>query len=283
MGKNNIKKIFYLFLYILICLNFNACIGSIPTPSERKSNAFSLIENKNNIFEKDIKTSNFNLFSFHKIINNCENHTINIYIEGDGLSWISRNQISSNPTPINPISLKLMLNDTKSNCNIYIARPCQYINSNICEEKYWTNERFSKKIIDSYNEVLTTIKKEFSNSKFEIVGYSGGAAISLLVANGRDDVKSIITIAGNLDIEKWVKIQNILPLNGSLNPADFSKNLENIKQHHLIGSNDKIIPKEIFFSYQSRFENKEFISYSIHNATHNCCWEEIYKDYFQFE
>lgn len=281
MGKNNIKKIFYLFLYILICLNFNACIGSIPTPIERKSNAFSLIENKNNISEKDIKTSNFNLFSFHKIINNCENHTINIYIEGDGLSWISRNQISSNPTPINPISLKLMLNDTKSNCNIYIARPCQYINSNICEEKYWTSHRFNDKVIQSYNEALDIIKKEYKNSNFNLIGYSGGAAVALLTASKRDDINSITTIAGNLDTDAWTKMHNISSLNSSLNPSDFSTKLENIKQHHLIGTNDDIVPKEVFLSYISKFENKKNITYSMHEATHNCCWEDIYTNYLK--
>lgn len=277
MNKNNIKTFFTLFLFSFY---LTACIGSIPTPNERKSNIFFLIEDKNNIFQKDIKTSNFNLFSFHNIINNC-NSTINIFIEGDGLSWVSRNQISSNPTPINPVALKLMLNDTKSNCNIYMARPCQYLNSDICEKKYWTSHRFDTKVIESFNEALDAIKNDNKNIAFNLIGYSGGATVALLIASNRNDINSITTIAGNLDTEAWTKMHNISRLDGSLNPADFSKKLENIKQHHLIGTNDSIIPKEVFQSYNNKFENKKNITYSMHDATHNCCWEDIYKNYLK--
>lgn len=265
----------YIFVFMVV-LFFSACSSKIPSLEDRKNIAQSLINDKS-VVQKDIKTDNFTLFSFQKVSNECKN-SIKIYIEGDGLSWISRNVISSNPTPLNPTSLKLMLLDDSS-CKIYIARPCQYTISNICEEKYWTNERFSKEILDSFNEALNSIKNEQKNNSFDLIGYSGGGAIATLLASQRDDIEKIVIIAGNLDIEKWTNIHNISSLNGSLNPADFTKNLENIKQHHLIGKDDKIIPKEIFFSYQNRFKNKEFITYSIEKATHNCCWEEIYKDY----
>ena len=82
-----------------------------------------------------------------------------------------------------------------------------------------------------------------------------------------------------MDIEEWNRIKNISKLNGSLNPADFTQSLENIKQYHLIGSNDKIIPKEIFFSYQNRFKNKKNIEYFIYESDHSCCWEKIYQGY----
>ena len=134
-----------------------------------------------------------------------------------------------------------------SSCKVYLARPCQYINSNSCEEKYWTSHRFNLKVIESYQEVLNNLKKEYSNAKFDLVGYSSGGAIVTLLASFRDDINSITTVARNLDIEEWSRIKNISKLNGSLNPADFTQSLENIKQYHLIGSNDKIIPKEIFF------------------------------------
>ncbi|WP_066358131.1 alpha/beta fold hydrolase [Aliarcobacter cryaerophilus] len=267
------KHFYFVFMVVLF---FSGCSSKIPTLEDRKNIAQSLINDKS-VVQKDIKTDTFTLFSFQKVSNECKN-SIKIYIEGDGLSWISRNVISSNPTPLNPTSLKLMLLDDSS-CKIYIARPCQYTTSTICEEKYWTNERFSKEILDSFNEALNSLKKEYSNHNFNLLGYSGGGAIVTLLASQRNDINSITTIAGNLDIEKWTNIHNISSLNGSLNPADFSNTLENIKQHHLIGEDDKIIPKEIFFSYQSKFRNKKNITYSLHKATHNCCWEDIYKKY----
>lgn len=281
MNNNTIKIIFKAFFNSSYILFFTGCINNIPTPTERKTNTLALIESKKDMLQKEIKTSTFNLFSLQKISISCENTAINIYVEGDGLSWISRNQISSNPTPINPIALKLMLSDTKNNCNIYIARPCQYLNSNICEEKYWTSHRFNTKVIESYNEALDIIKNDNKNSNFNLIGYSGGATIALLIASNRDDINSITTVAGNLDTEAWTKMHNISKLDGSLNPADFSEKLENIKQHHLIGTDDSIIPKEVYQSYISKFENKKNITYSTHEATHNNGWEDIYKNYLK--
>ncbi|MCT7633640.1 alpha/beta hydrolase [Aliarcobacter butzleri] len=270
--KNSINSI----IIFIISLFFYGCSNKIASLNERRDLAFSIINDKD-IIQKNIETGSFNLFSFQKISNECKTN-IKIYVEGDGLSWISKSIISSNPTPINPIALKLMLLDNSS-CKIYLARPCQYITSNGCEEKYWTSHRFNTKIIESYEHVLNNLKKEYTNTKFDLIGYSGGGAIVTLLASSRNDVNSITTIAGNLDIEEWSEIQKISSLNGSLNPANYSKELENIKQTHLIGENDKIIPKDIFFSYQSKFKNKENIKYFIYDSTHNCCWEDIYRKY----
>ena len=120
----NLKKtiIFISFTIFLI-----SCSSNIPTPNERKQTAINLYSNNKNIIQKDIQTSQFNLFSLQDIKMSCSN--IKIFVEGDGLSWISRTTISSNPTPITPVGLKLMLSDDSS-CKIYLARPCQYIDTN---------------------------------------------------------------------------------------------------------------------------------------------------------
>lgn len=263
-------------VFVVIVL-FGGCSHKVPTLQERKHIATSLIDDKN-IIQKDIKTDSFNLFSYQKVSQSCKN--IRVYIEGDGLAWVSKNIISKDPTPLDPIALKLMLVDD-SNCKIYLARPCQYIESHICQENYWTNERFSKKIIDSYIKTLDEIKKEFSNSAFDLVGYSGGATISLLVASFRDDIATITTIAGNLDIAKWADLHHIVPLNGSLNPVDFSDKLESIPQYHLIGSTDTIISYEIFNSYRNRFKDRSNIHHKLYNTTHNRGWDIIFRDFLQ--
>ena len=144
------------FLFLIFIVFFYGCSNKIPTLNERKDLAFSIINDKD-IIQKNIETGSFNLFSFQKISNECKTN-IKIYVEGDGLSWISKSIISSNPTPINPIALKLMLLDNNS-CKIYLARPCQYITSNGCEERYWTSHRFNTKIIESYEHVLNNLKK----------------------------------------------------------------------------------------------------------------------------
>ncbi len=265
----------YLFP-LSIAFIVSGCLSSIPTPQERKD---SLLLLKNQEFsEVDIQTSSFNLLSLQKNQKNCKDKDLRVYIEGDGLAWITRNTISSDPTPVNPTALKLM-NQDKYECKIYLARPCQYITSSECNSSYWTSNRFDNRVIKSYDESLNKLKNSYKNRSFTLIGYSGGGAVASLVSAQRKDVSKLITVAGNLDINKWTTMHNISKLDKSLNPADYSKNLENIEQYHLIGNQDDIIPKDIFLSYYSKFKKKDKINYFYFDATHNCCWEEPYKKF----
>lgn len=264
-----------LFFLLTIPFLFSSCIGTIPTPEERKDNALSLIENK--IFTQvDIKTSTFSLFSLQNNQIDCKDKNLKVYIEGDGLSWITRNIISENPTPINASAIKLM-NQDNDKCKVYLARPCQFIRSNQCDKKYWTSHRFSSEVLKSYEEALYYLKNKYENKSFTLIGYSGGGAIATLLASKTNDIKMFITIAGNLDTDKWTSLHKITKLDDSLNPSFYVDKLENIEQYHLIGKDDEIIPKEVFLSYLSKFSKKDKINYRFFNTDHNCCWEEAYK------
>ena len=192
-------------------------------------------------------------------------------------SWINKRTISNDPTPINPLALKLM-NEDKNSCKVYIARPCQFISSSLCESKYWTSHRFSQEVINSYIESLEYLKDKYNNKHFTLIGYSGGAAVAAILSTQHSDVKRLITIAGNLDTLEWTSHHRISKLEYSLNPADYTSELENIEQYHLIGKKDKVIPKEIFLSYYSKFNNKDKIKYKYIDADHGCCWQEPYKN-----
>lgn len=266
------------FIYLLTFLVFMVgCSKQIPTLQERKATAFSLAKQKN--LQKQIyHTKHFNIFALQTYKQQCKD--IKVYIEGDGLAWITRSKISQDPTPINPLALKLMNLDT-SECKIYLARPCQYISSKSCNERYWTSHRFSSRVIESYEEVLSLLKNKYQNSSFSLIGYSGGAAIALLSATKRDDIKSIITIAGNLDHNFWTSYHQIDPLQGSLNPINYTKSLAKIPQEHLIGEDDLIIPKEIFYSYKNYFNDTSKIHHNLYNATHTKNWEENYQQFLK--
>lgn len=262
-------------IFVFLSLFFISCTKNIPTPSERKN--LVLISSKEKGFEQvNIQTSYFSIFSLQKKDITCKNKSLHVYIEGDGLAWINRRTISSDPTPINSTILKI-INEDENECKIYLTRPCQYLNFGICEKKYWTSHRFSPEVLKSFDESLDILKNRYENSDFTLIGHSGGGAIVTLLGAKRDDIKRLITIAGNLDIQKWTTFHNISKLTESLNPADFTKDLEKIEQYHLIGNNDKIIPKDIFLSYYSKFINKNKITFSYVNESHNCCWEKPYK------
>ena len=271
-----IKSIIKTIELLFILLYFTGCAG-IPSLQERKQTLQTIIDSKPYKSET-ISTTNFNLFAVRdKNLNQCVDRPLKVYIEGDGHAWATKHTISEDPTPVNPLALKLMSMDNDP-CKVYLARPCQYVSSSSCNEHYWTNQRFDPKVIQSYQEALNQWKQTYQNRSFTLIGYSGGAAVAILTAAQRDDVKRIITIAGNVDTAKWVEIHNLDPLNGSLNPAEYANNVEKIEQLHIIGIHDTVVPKEVFLSYLKRFDDQSHIRYTFMDATHTRNWEKAYQN-----
>jgi hypothetical protein len=77
---------------------------------------------------------------------------VNVYIEGDGLAWLSRYQLSVDPTPRVATGLALAVLDPAKNV-VYLARPCQFNDFDLtpCDSAYWSNKRFSQEVIDAMN------------------------------------------------------------------------------------------------------------------------------------
>ncbi|MBP6700397.1 MAG: hypothetical protein KA135_04085, partial [Halioglobus sp.] len=130
---------------------------------------------------------------------------VTVYIEGDGLAWVSSRRPSENPTPGDPMALKLALAQPAGNV-VYLARPCQYVDTDTqpqCRQNFWTEGRFSEPVIRSTSDALDAIKKHYDSEAVSLIGYSGGGAVAVLVAARREDVRQIITVAGNLDHLEW--------------------------------------------------------------------------------
>ena len=207
-----------------------------------------------------------------------ETKTLRIYIEGDGLAWRTRHYLSSDPTPIKPVALQLMQEDPSID-KAYLARPCQYKHNDNCDNRYWSSHRFSKIVIDSMDTAVTQLKNSGGYQKIELVGFSGGGAIATLISAQRNDVDLLITLAGNLDHQAFTKWHHVTPLTGSLNPADFSQKLTQIKQIHFIGSKDRTVPPSIFDSYVKRYEKKKNIKKVILDISHSGEWGKKWKKF----
>lgn len=172
---------------------------------------------------------------------------LTVYIEGDGLAWVTRSRLSSDPTPVDPVGLNLALRHPGGQV-AYLARPCQFTspeNSAGCEKKYWTTHRFAPEVIAASNRAVTVLKEMSGASTLQLVGYSGGGAVALLVAAARDDVSSLVTVAGNLDHARWTARHSLDPLDGSLNPAAVASSLAPLPQLHFVGMTDRVVPAEI--------------------------------------
>jgi len=256
----------------------SGCVHATPSLQERFGVMMAL-GREGGLEPLVISTQHFELFSLQTLLT-CKDQPMRVYIEGDGLSWKTRSLVSDDPTPLFPTTLSLMAQDAFT-CKVYLARPCQYTRGKNCEEKYWTSHRFSEEVILSYTQALEQLKYTHHTSHFELVGYSGGGAIAALVASRREDVKRLMTIAGNMDTQAWTTLHHIDALKGSLNPANVTLRLEGIEQYHLIGKDDTVVPNSIFFSYLSHFKNRDKISYNFYKASHTCCWESVYKTFIQ--
>ena len=249
------------------------CSKNIPTPVQRLETASTLAQELN---KQIFHTQTFDIFSYQKTLT-CKDE-MSVYIEGDGLAWITSSILSTDPTPLNPVALKLMVQDDAT-CKVYLARPCHYIQNKNCDKKYWSSHRFAPVVIQSYREILEELKQKYHIQKFKLYGFSGGGTVAALLSAQRDDIEQLITIAGNLDIDFWTKKNYLTPLQGSLNPVDFSKQLSKIKQIHLIGSADTIIDKSIYNAYIKHFDNTQNIRYLVFKGfTHTCCWDKKWKD-----
>ena len=238
----------------LIILFFSASLLTGCNTLQSRFEYADAIASKHNFEKHIIEAKDFNLVSFQKITSHSD--SVVIYIEGDGQAWKNKYQVSPNPTPQNPIGFKLASLDPSANV-IYIARPCQFINikkEKNCYPENWTNKRTSSQVIDSFNVAIDLIKNELDITKIRLVGFSGGATITTILSAIRDDVLDLRTVAGNLDIDKFVEVHQVTPLTGSMNPINYAKELISIPQKHLISENDKIITEEITESYLNQLK-----------------------------
>ncbi|HDY86075.1 hypothetical protein LCGC14_0495810 [marine sediment metagenome] len=262
----------------LSLLLLSACV-TLPSTQQRGDTAKQLARSHHWQAEL-IQTSHFDLLSYQPMQHTKET-LLTVYIEGDGLAWLTKNIVSADPTPINPTGLKLALSHRHGN-TVYLARPCQYTGGSKarnCNKHYWTDSRFAEEVIASSNEAINSLKAEFGAEQLQLVGYSGGGAVAALISARRDDVTRLITVAGNLNHQAWTTYYNISPLTGSLDPADYRQQLARIKQVHFVGSDDKVMPpflaQHFVASLPSSTQAKVII---VPSQAHRCCWDEIWSD-----
>lgn len=197
---------------------------------------------------------------------------LHIYLEGDGKPWLSRNMVSADPTPRNPLALKLMAMDTKP--SIYLNRPCygERLNTYKCNPLIWTHQRYSATVVNSMSAVLKQYLQQNSISSVSFIGYSGGGVLAMLLANQFPQTHTVVTIAANLDTEAWTRFHGYSPLKGSLNPTEQTPLSPNIRQLHFIGANDNNVPKQLVQKFLQNQTNSRVVI--MKKFDHICCWEQ---------
>jgi len=246
-------QIFALFFrracFALLSVGLLAAYGcvSVGSPGSRYE-AADRVAATGGLTKTYIQTKDFTLTAYGRISRPGED--ITVYIEGDGSAWLSPTLLSGDPTPARPLVLQKAASDPAGNV-AYLARPGQYGAgfSPGCDALYWSDRRVAAEVVDAMSEAIDRLRGASRSRKIDLVGYSGGAAIAVLVAARRGDFTSLRTVAGNLDTEAVNRHHGVSPLAGSLNPIDEAGRLGRLPQRHFAGAKDTVIPPFVARSF----------------------------------
>lgn len=203
-----------------------------------------------------------------------EGDSLRIYIEGDGYAWATPTERSLDPTPRDLLVARLATLDPRG--AVYLARPCQFVEHADCTPEVWTDQRFSRAVVNSLHAALDQLKQRYGVRRVELVGYSGGGALALLLAAERSDIDGVQTLAGNLDPGAWIEYHRLTPLTGSLDPLAYRERLRQVPQRHLAGQRDKVVPPQLAHHYASRVAPARCLEIHLVDASHSDDWESAW-------
>lgn len=276
------------FVLALLIFLLSGCMSQNQSSKNKVNQTAESIAQSNNFTKQLIKTHTFTLTSFQKFStpHSTSHKAMTIYIEGDGRTWITRSKLSDNPTPKNPLALKLAVLDNSQNV-AYLARPCQYTPHDLdqaCNPLVWSDHRFSEKTVQSMNEAIEILKNTAKSKQIHLVGFSGGGAIAILIAARRNDIASLRTVAGDLNPGALSQYHHTSPLTGSLDPIAIAQKLISLPQQHFAGEKDKTVPSFIakdFVTQMRKFGGNCASETIIENVTHHDGWEAIWPTLLQ--
>ena len=200
--------------------------------------------------------------------NGGPNKTLHVYLGGDGTP-VNAGRPAKDPTPRNPLMLRLMRLD--SDPAVYIGRPCYHglAETAGCSGDLWTTARYSESVVASLAAAIRRIMMSRGYERVSLFGHSGGGTL----AERFPEVRVIVTIAANLDIDAWAAHHGQDRLTASLNPAARPPLRTSILARHYAGSRDRIVPTTLT-ALGVRGPNAELIV--IDGYDHVCCWTELW-------
>lgn len=237
------------------------------------------IASESGLISEKFDTDPFPIASWHRITPPVT--SLRVYIEGDGFAWKSRTTPSDNPTPRNPIGLMLAAADKQANV-FYLARPCQFIGPPLptrCQANIWTQDRFSPAVMDAMNAALSQLVQRYPGVKLDLVGYSGGGNIAALLAARRNDVRSLRTVAGNLDVAYVNALHHVTPMPTAMSAIDVAPALRALPQIHYSGEVDTTVPPAVARRFQQavggRCVQTEVVSGMAHGSDWAAAWPRL--------
>ncbi len=179
-----------------------------------------------------------------------------VFLDGDGSPWVNYgSRVALDPTPRVPLALQLAARTRAS--VLYLGRPCYFsvagaTGDQQCSSDLWTSKRYSPVVVDSMAAALNAFLAAHHFREVTLIGYSGGGTLAVLVAPRVPAVRTVVTIAANLDVAAWTTLHGYLPLEGSLSPVNEPPLPSRLQEWHLVGARDRNTPPDLNSRYWER-------------------------------
>ncbi|NYU08744.1 esterase [Enterobacteriaceae bacterium CCUG 67584] len=262
---------------INLSLLLAGCISANPQGAVQK------IAKESGLISEKFDTDPFPITSWHRITPPVV--SLRVYIEGDGFAWKNRFTPSDNPTPRNPVGLMLAAADSHANV-LYLARPCQFIGPPLpasCRANIWTSERFSPAVIEAMNAAVERTVARYPGVKIDLIGYSGGGNIAALLAARRSDVRSLRTVAGNLDVAYVNALHRVTPMPNAANAIESVPALRTLPQIHFSGGEDTTVPPAVARHFQQAIGGECTRVETIDGMAHGSDWAAIWPQLLTYQ
>lgn len=196
--------------------------------------------------------------------------TLHVYIDGDGRPLVDAGSASNlDPTPEHPLALALAARDPKR--AVYLGRPCHFnADQPACRPELWTSARYGADVIRYLCDAVFSLSQR-GDRKISLIGFSGGGALAVHVANCVQAVVNVVAVNGNLAIEVWANMRGYESLSASIDPARVGLPGRVAGRLYLVGTEDEVVPAAVSQHF-SALHGGEVIAFRGYG--HRCCWEE---------
>ncbi len=228
--------------------------------------------------DQDLQTRRLDTGRFQHLIleKNVPGNHLRIYVEGDGSPWVHNTRVAVDPTPTNPVLLRLMKNS--DGASVYLGRPCYFglSTSEGCEPRLWTFDRYGREIVESMCIAVNKIAHQYGAQSVQLIGYSGGGTIVVGMRPCTDRLVAITTIAANLDPRAWAQLHGYSPLN-DLSPLESAATLaDSTPETHWQCQEDHIIPPHITAAYFAQAKNAR--QRIVQSCSHASGWQQYWPE-----